>query len=79
MYYCSLHHGHVRAAFIHVPASGSMATPDRLVPLLQTVIQAMLKQLEALQTAKDHMTTVSKTPEDPTMATSGIVHTGDDP
>uniref|UniRef100_A0A674D3G0 Pyroglutamyl-peptidase I like n=1 Tax=Salmo trutta TaxID=8032 RepID=A0A674D3G0_SALTR len=51
VYYCSLHHGHVRAAFIHVPASGSMATPDRLVPLLQTVIQAMLNQLEALQTS----------------------------
>lgn len=56
-----------------------MATPERLVPLLQTVIRAMLNQLEALQTAKDHMTTVSKTPEDPTMATSGLVHTGDDP
>ncbi|XP_070291306.1 pyroglutamyl-peptidase 1 [Salvelinus sp. IW2-2015] len=63
VYFCSPHHGHGRAAFIHVPASGSLATPERLVPLLQTVIQAMLNQLEALQTAKDHMTTVSKTPE----------------
>uniref|UniRef100_A0AAZ3PIA7 Pyroglutamyl-peptidase I like n=1 Tax=Oncorhynchus tshawytscha TaxID=74940 RepID=A0AAZ3PIA7_ONCTS len=51
VYYCSLHHGHGRAAFIHVPASGSLATPERLVPLLQTVIQAMLNQLEALQTS----------------------------
>uniref|UniRef100_A0A674D3C3 Pyroglutamyl-peptidase I like n=1 Tax=Salmo trutta TaxID=8032 RepID=A0A674D3C3_SALTR len=49
VYYCSLHHGHVRAAFIHVPASGSMATPDRLVPLLQTVIQAMLNHMEYSQ------------------------------
>uniref|UniRef100_A0A8C7SJB6 Pyroglutamyl-peptidase I like n=1 Tax=Oncorhynchus mykiss TaxID=8022 RepID=A0A8C7SJB6_ONCMY len=46
VYYCSLHHDHGRAAFIHVPASGSMATPERLVPLLQTVIRAMLNQLE---------------------------------
>uniref|UniRef100_A0A8C8J1I0 Pyroglutamyl-peptidase I like n=1 Tax=Oncorhynchus tshawytscha TaxID=74940 RepID=A0A8C8J1I0_ONCTS len=46
VYYCSLHHGHGRAAFIHVPASGSLATPERLVPLLQTVIQAMLNHME---------------------------------
>uniref|UniRef100_A0A8C8IX97 Pyroglutamyl-peptidase I like n=1 Tax=Oncorhynchus tshawytscha TaxID=74940 RepID=A0A8C8IX97_ONCTS len=56
VYYCSLHHGHGRAAFIHVPASGSLATPERLVPLLQTVIQAMLNQLEALQTCLKNYT-----------------------
>ncbi|XP_071783333.2 pyroglutamyl-peptidase 1 [Centroberyx gerrardi] len=45
-YYCSLLHSQGRAALIHVPASGSLASADRLVPLLQTVIQAMLRQLD---------------------------------
>uniref|UniRef100_A0AAZ3RFW5 Pyroglutamyl-peptidase I like n=1 Tax=Oncorhynchus tshawytscha TaxID=74940 RepID=A0AAZ3RFW5_ONCTS len=30
VYYCSLHHGHGRAAFIHVPASGSLIIHDWL-------------------------------------------------
>ncbi|XP_030621189.1 pyroglutamyl-peptidase 1 [Chanos chanos] len=45
-YYCSLYHGQGRAAFIHVPASGSLACPARLVPLLHSIIQAMLCQLD---------------------------------
>uniref|UniRef100_A0A3P9K4F7 Pyroglutamyl-peptidase I like n=1 Tax=Oryzias latipes TaxID=8090 RepID=A0A3P9K4F7_ORYLA len=45
-YYCSLYHGHQRAAFIHIPSSGCLASADRLVPVLQTVILTMLQQLE---------------------------------
>ncbi|KAF6738166.1 Pyroglutamyl-peptidase 1 [Oryzias melastigma] len=39
-YYCSLYHGHQRAAFIHMPSSGMP------VPLLQALILTMLHQLE---------------------------------
>ncbi|KAL7403098.1 hypothetical protein ABVT39_024412 [Epinephelus coioides] len=45
-YYCSLYYGQRRAAFIHVPLSGSLTSGDRLVPLLQSLILAMLDQLE---------------------------------
>ncbi|CAN9499267.1 unnamed protein product [Ophioblennius macclurei] len=45
-YYCSLYHGQRRAAFVHVPSSGSLASPERLIPLLQALIQSMLQQLE---------------------------------
>ncbi|XP_028287631.1 pyroglutamyl-peptidase 1 [Parambassis ranga] len=45
-YYCSLYHGQRRAALIHLPSSGSLASADRLVPLLQALIQTMLDQLE---------------------------------
>ncbi|XP_035806432.1 pyroglutamyl-peptidase 1 isoform X2 [Amphiprion ocellaris] len=45
-YYLSLYHGQRKAVFIHVPSSGSLASADRLVPLLQTLIQTMLHQLE---------------------------------
>ncbi|XP_008290208.1 pyroglutamyl-peptidase 1 [Stegastes partitus] len=45
-YYLSLYHGQRKAAFIHVPSSGSLASADRLVPLLQSLIQVMLQQLE---------------------------------
>ncbi|XP_051238522.1 pyroglutamyl-peptidase 1 [Dicentrarchus labrax] len=45
-YYCSLYHGQRRAALIHVPSSGSLTSADRLVPLLQSLIQSMLDQLE---------------------------------
>ncbi|XP_062276131.1 pyroglutamyl-peptidase 1 isoform X1 [Scomber scombrus] len=45
-YYCSLYHGQGRAALIHVPSSGSLASADRLIPLLQSIIQSMLGQLE---------------------------------
>ncbi|KAF3688859.1 Pyroglutamyl-peptidase 1 [Channa argus] len=45
-YYCSLYHGQRRAALIHVPSSGSLASADRLVPLLQTLIQTMLDQVK---------------------------------
>ncbi|XP_062317651.1 pyroglutamyl-peptidase 1 isoform X3 [Osmerus eperlanus] len=44
VYYCSLFHGRGRAVFIHVPASGSLSSPDRLVPLLQIIIQTLLLQ-----------------------------------
>ncbi|XP_034032458.1 pyroglutamyl-peptidase 1 [Thalassophryne amazonica] len=46
VYYCSLYHGHGSAAFIHVPSSGSLASSDRLVPVLQTLIHIMMEQLE---------------------------------
>ncbi|KAM7003486.1 pyroglutamyl-peptidase 1 [Tautogolabrus adspersus] len=45
-YYCSLYHGQRRAALIHIPSPGSLSSADRLVPLLQTLIQTMLDQLE---------------------------------
>ncbi|KAF7670299.1 hypothetical protein LDENG_00018680 [Lucifuga dentata] len=45
-YYCSLFHGQGRAAFIHLPSSGGLASAGILVPLLQTLIQTMLQQLE---------------------------------
>lgn len=48
VYYWSLHCGRGKAAFIHVPASGSLASPDKLVPQLCAIIQAMLKELRAL-------------------------------
>ncbi|KAF0041149.1 hypothetical protein F2P81_007047 [Scophthalmus maximus] len=41
-YYCSLYHGQGRAALIHIPTSGGLASADRLVPLLQTLIRTML-------------------------------------
>lgn len=47
-YYCSLYHGERRAALIHLPSSGYLALADRLVPLLQTLLQTMLVQLEDL-------------------------------
>ncbi|XP_026220901.1 pyroglutamyl-peptidase 1 [Anabas testudineus] len=50
-YYCSLYHGQRKAALIHVPSSGSLASADRLVPLLQTLIKAMLNQLKDSETA----------------------------
>ncbi|XP_061078804.1 pyroglutamyl-peptidase 1 [Conger conger] len=53
VYYYSLHVGKGRAVLIHVPASGSLATPESLVPLLRTVIITMLRQLEA-STDEDH-------------------------
>ncbi|KAK2842227.1 hypothetical protein Q5P01_012427 [Channa striata] len=40
-YYCSLYHGQRRAALIHVPSAGSLASADRLVPLLRTLIQTI--------------------------------------
>ncbi|XP_036390891.1 pyroglutamyl-peptidase 1 [Megalops cyprinoides] len=46
VYYHSLLLGQGRAIFIHVPASGKLAAPERLVPLLRAVIMAMLHQLE---------------------------------
>ncbi|CAI5664292.1 pyroglutamyl-peptidase 1-like protein isoform X5 [Oreochromis niloticus] len=45
-YYCSLYHSQGRAALIHVPTSGILASADRLVPLLQALIQKILEQLE---------------------------------
>uniref|UniRef100_A0AAX7TYZ4 Pyroglutamyl-peptidase I like n=1 Tax=Astatotilapia calliptera TaxID=8154 RepID=A0AAX7TYZ4_ASTCA len=45
-YYCSLYHGQGRAALIHIPTSGTLASADRLVPLLQALIQKILEQLE---------------------------------
>ncbi|KAM4733495.1 pyroglutamyl-peptidase 1 [Anableps anableps] len=45
-YYCSLHQSQRRAAFIHIPSSGSLASAERLVPLLQEIIVMMLNQLE---------------------------------
>ncbi|KAJ8417406.1 hypothetical protein AAFF_G00286330 [Aldrovandia affinis] len=47
VYYWSLHLGKGRAVFIHVPASGSLATPESLVPLLRSIIIVMLHQLDA--------------------------------
>ncbi|KAM9854584.1 pyroglutamyl-peptidase 1 [Aulostomus maculatus] len=54
-YYCSLYHGQGRAALIHVPSSGSLASADKLVPLLQSIIQTMLEQL-----AYEELTTQAK-------------------
>ncbi|MEQ2302303.1 hypothetical protein AMECASPLE_005420 [Ameca splendens] len=45
-YYCSLYHGQRRAAFIHIPSSGRLASAERLVPLLQDIIVTMLEQLD---------------------------------
>ncbi|XP_041854143.1 pyroglutamyl-peptidase 1-like protein isoform X3 [Melanotaenia boesemani] len=45
-YYCSLYHSQRRAAFIHIPSSGSLASPDTLVPILQALILTMLQHLE---------------------------------
>lgn len=45
-YYCSLYHGERRAALVHVPSCGGLSSADRLVPLLQSLIQTMLEQLE---------------------------------
>lgn len=47
-YYCSLYHGERRAALVHLPSSGSLASVDGLVPVLQTVLRTMLAQLEDL-------------------------------
>uniref|UniRef100_A0A8D2ZJQ2 Pyroglutamyl-peptidase I like n=1 Tax=Scophthalmus maximus TaxID=52904 RepID=A0A8D2ZJQ2_SCOMX len=44
-YYCSLYHGQGRAALIHIPTSGGLASADRLVPLLQTLIRTMLPDI----------------------------------
>ncbi|KAG1944887.1 hypothetical protein F2P79_014389 [Pimephales promelas] len=47
VYYYSLYHGQGKAVLIHVPASGSLASPERLVPQLQTIIHALLRQLDS--------------------------------
>lgn len=47
VYYYSLYRGQGKAVLIHVPASGSLASPERLVPQLQTIIQAVLRQLDS--------------------------------
>ncbi|XP_058607131.1 pyroglutamyl-peptidase 1 isoform X1 [Onychostoma macrolepis] len=46
VYYYSLNRGQGKAVLIHVPASGSLASPERLVPQIQTIIQALLGQLD---------------------------------
>ncbi|KAG9273220.1 pyroglutamyl-peptidase 1-like [Astyanax mexicanus] len=51
VYYCSLHYGQRRAAFIHVPASGNLARPEILVPQLQAIMQALLRQMDTLRTS----------------------------
>ncbi|XP_069019661.1 pyroglutamyl-peptidase 1 [Embiotoca jacksoni] len=66
-YYCSLYHGERRAALIHLPSSGSLASADRLVPLLQTLIQTMLQQLEdpsetSTSSSSRHFTPHQQTP-----------------
>ncbi|XP_076118369.1 pyroglutamyl-peptidase 1 isoform X1 [Alosa pseudoharengus] len=63
-YYWSLHCGRGRAAFIHVPASGSLATPDNLVPQLSAIIQAMLRELRALSDNTVESTTDQSAPEE---------------
>lgn len=47
VYYYSLYHGQGKAALIHVPASGCLASPERLVPQLQTIIYTLLRQLDS--------------------------------
>ncbi|TWW76367.1 Pyroglutamyl-peptidase 1-like protein [Takifugu flavidus] len=47
-YYCSLYHGERRAALVHLPTSGCLASADRLVPLLRTLLRTLLAQLENL-------------------------------
>uniref|UniRef100_A0A3Q2NWV4 Pyroglutamyl-peptidase I like n=1 Tax=Fundulus heteroclitus TaxID=8078 RepID=A0A3Q2NWV4_FUNHE len=54
-YYCSLYHGQRRAAFIHIPSSGRLASAEKLVPLLQEIIVTMLKQLEDPKYQSDTM------------------------
>ncbi|KAL4623545.1 pyroglutamyl-peptidase 1-like isoform X1 [Arapaima gigas] len=44
-YYYSLYLSQGRAAFLHLPTRGSLAHLDKLVPVLQGIIQAMLRQL----------------------------------
>lgn len=44
-HYCSLYHGEGRAAFIHLPSSSCLASADRLVPVLQSLLWTMLAQL----------------------------------
>ncbi|XP_066540327.1 pyroglutamyl-peptidase 1 isoform X2 [Hoplias malabaricus] len=46
VYYCSLQYGQRRAVFVHVPASGSLARSDTLVPQLQIIVQTLLHQLD---------------------------------
>ncbi|XP_076848319.1 pyroglutamyl-peptidase 1-like protein isoform X2 [Brachyhypopomus gauderio] len=46
VYYCSLYYGLNRAVLIHVPASGCLAHPDRLVPQLQAIVLVLLQQLD---------------------------------
>uniref|UniRef100_A0A672MM68 Pyroglutamyl-peptidase I like n=1 Tax=Sinocyclocheilus grahami TaxID=75366 RepID=A0A672MM68_SINGR len=51
VYYYLPYHGRGKAVLIHVPASGSLASPEKLVPQLQTIIQALLLTLNTgLQT-----------------------------
>uniref|UniRef100_A0A671WSR4 Pyroglutamyl-peptidase I like n=1 Tax=Sparus aurata TaxID=8175 RepID=A0A671WSR4_SPAAU len=50
-YYCSLYHGQRRAALVHVPSRGGLSSADRLVPLLQSLIQTML-EVEMTETTK---------------------------
>ncbi|TSS72683.1 Pyroglutamyl-peptidase 1 [Bagarius yarrelli] len=47
VFYLSLHYGQRRAALIHVPARGGMASPQRLASQLQTIIQVMLCHLDS--------------------------------
>ncbi|XP_067246466.1 pyroglutamyl-peptidase 1 isoform X2 [Chanodichthys erythropterus] len=61
VYYYSLYHGQGRAALIHVPASGSLASPERLVPQLQTIIHALLRQLDRSEhTTSEYMDSTQK-------------------
>ncbi|KAL7871281.1 hypothetical protein SRHO_G00087780 [Serrasalmus rhombeus] len=56
VYYCSLQYGQRRAALFHVPASGSLAHPETLVPQLQAIIQALLGQLDAYSISMQNQT-----------------------
>ncbi|XP_048829245.1 pyroglutamyl-peptidase 1-like isoform X1 [Brienomyrus brachyistius] len=47
VYYYSLHLGGGKSVFLHLPTRGALADLDKLLPLLQAVILAMLSQLEA--------------------------------
>ncbi|XP_048023745.1 pyroglutamyl-peptidase 1 isoform X2 [Megalobrama amblycephala] len=71
VYYYSLYHGQGRAALIHVPASGSLASPERVVPQLQTIIHALLRQLDSSEHATSEYVDSTQTETSHTLSLMG--------
>ncbi|KAG7521611.1 pyroglutamyl-peptidase 1-like [Solea senegalensis] len=73
-YYCSLYHGQGRAALIHIPTHGRLASADRLLPLLKSIIQTMLSQMDDDGRAEVVYSPYEHTPQSKNMQSLNTLH-----
>ncbi|XP_015199144.2 pyroglutamyl-peptidase 1 isoform X1 [Lepisosteus oculatus] len=57
VYYTSLYQGKGRAALVHVPASGRLASTQTLVPILRDIAHALLQQLQGAAGSEERLKT----------------------